>query len=88
MMEENKASKAEAEVSLSPDGLSLKAKGTGLIAIILSSILGIVLISCWIATTNNFYLFFPMAFLAYVVREGLASLDGLFGLRRIYRDDD
>jgi hypothetical protein len=81
-------SNIDIEVSAKSDGLSLKAKGAGLLVLIAICLVGIVLLALKMADMEKgFYLIIPLMALVYITHSLIATMDAVLGLSVRYRDD-
>ena len=80
-MEEPKSKETDVDlgVEVSHKGLSLKAKGTGTICLLALSIIGIVILGYFLATTDNSMVMLPILFLLYISYQLINLLHAIFG---------
>lgn len=74
--------------SASKEGLSLKAKGAGLFVLLALDIAGIIVLGYQLSQKDSDTKgFIAILFLMVIAKELIATIDGLFGLRRRNIDD-
>ncbi len=74
--------------SASKEGLSLKAKGAGLLVLLALDIAGIIILGYQLSQKDSDMKgFIAILFLMFIAKELIATIDGVLGLRRRSVDD-
>lgn len=78
----------DVEMSAKKDGLSLKAKGAGLLVLISICLIGIVLLALKMAEMEKGYvLILPIMMIVYITHSLIATMDAVLGLTVRVRND-